>query len=67
LKNDIETIRRQIRRIEEERETFKVLTKKAIDKKNRKKDELERDKIVRIKELEEAKREVQESLKKKED
>ena len=67
MKNDIETIRRQIRRIEEERETFKVLTKKAIDKKNRKKDELERDKIVRIKELEEAKREVQESLKKKED
>lgn len=67
MKNDIETIRRQIRRIEEERETFKVLTKKAIDKKNRKKDELEKDKIVRIKELEEAKREVQESLKKKED
>ena len=67
LKNDIETIRRQIRRIEEERETFKGLTKKAIDKKNRLRDVLEKDKIVRIKELEEAKREVQESLKKKED
>ena len=67
MKNDIETIRRQIRRIEEERESFKVLTKKAIDRKNRLKDELEKDKIVRIKELEEAKREVQESLKKKED
>ncbi len=67
MKNDIETIRRQIRRIEEERETFKGLTKKAIDKKNRLRDVLEKDKIVRIKELEEAKREVQESLKKKED
>lgn len=67
LKNDIETIRRQIRRIEEEREAFKGLTKKAIDKKNRLRDVLEKDKIVRIKELEEAKREVQESLKKKED
>ena len=67
LKNDIETIRRQIRRIEEEREAYKGLTKEAIFEKNKLKDELEKDKIVRIKELEEAKREVQESLKKKED
>ena len=67
LKNDIETIRRQIRRIEEEREIFKSLTKKAMEKKNRLREVLEKDKIVRIKELEEAKREVQESLKKKED
>jgi hypothetical protein len=43
------------------------LTKKAIEKKNRLKEVLEKDKIIRIKELEEAKREVQESLKKKED
>jgi len=67
LKNDIETIRRQIRRIQEEREAYKLLTKKAIEKKNRLKEVLEKDKIIRIKELEEAKREVQESLKKKED
>lgn len=67
MKNDIETIRRQIRRIQEEREAYKLLTKKAIEKKNRLKEVLEKDKIIRIKELEEAKREVQESLKKKED
>ena len=67
MKNDIETIRRQIRRIQEERDAYKLLTKKAIEKKNRLKEVLEKDKIIRIKELEEAKREVQESLKKKED
>ena len=42
LKNDIETIRRQIRRIEEERESYKGLTKEAIFEKNKLKDELEK-------------------------
>lgn len=58
LKNDIETIRRQIRRIDEEREAFKALTKKAKDKTKCLNEILENDKKLRITELEEAKRDV---------
>lgn len=58
LKNDIETIKRQIKRIEEEKANFVKLREKAKNKKRRLKDILENDKKVRISELEEAKMEV---------
>ena len=66
LKNDIETIKRQKRRIEEERDTFIEMREKAKAKKRKLKEVLNSDKLVRIRALEEAKREVQERLKKKE-
>lgn len=58
LKNDIETIKRQKRRIEEERDTFVEMREKAKAKKRKLMEILNSDKLVRIRELEEAKREV---------
>jgi hypothetical protein len=66
LKNDIETIRRQIRRIGEERDLFIKMKEKAKTKRKALKQILENEKKVLIKELEEAKKEVQDRLKVKE-
>ena len=66
LKNDIETIKRQIKRIEEEKHDFEVLKKKALDKEAALRLILESEKMVIIRELEEAKKEVQDRLKIKE-
>lgn len=65
LKNDIETIKRQIKRIQEERDQFLRLKDRASKKKKKLKEHLEEKRVV-IKQLEEEKKEVQEKLKKKE-
>ena len=58
LRNDIETIKRQIRRIEDEKKQFIQLKESAKAKKKRLKEILDNEKKVRIRELEEAKMEV---------
>jgi chromosome segregation ATPase len=66
LKNDIETIKRQIKRIGEERDHFNLLKEKARAKESTLRKVLEGEKRLAIQELEKAKREVQERLKVKE-
>ena len=58
MKNDIETIKRLKKRTEEERELFVMEREKAKAKRRQLQEVLEGDKLVRIRELEEAKREV---------
>jgi len=58
LRNDIETIKRQIRRIKDEITEFNRLKDRADDKKKKLELILEGEKKDRIKQLEEAKAEV---------
>ena len=65
VKQDIETIKRSIKRIQDERDQFVLLKERASKKKKKLKELLEEKKVL-IKQLEEEKKEVQEKLKKKE-
>mmetsp|Transcript_47632 Transcript_47632/g.34898 ORF Transcript_47632/g.34898 Transcript_47632/m.34898 type:complete len:209 (-) Transcript_47632:234-860(-) len=65
LKNDIETINRQIKRIEDEKGGFEKLKEKASKKKKGYKEQLEEKKAI-VAKLEMEKKDVQEKLKKKE-
>ena len=57
LKNDIETIKRQIKRIDDEKTNFEKLKEKASKKKRNYKEKLEEKKAI-VAKLEQEKREV---------